>query len=248
VRRYRATGKGKIGLVVNLEPKDAASPSDADRAAAARADVYNNHYHLDPVFFGRYPEGLREVFGHAWPDFSEAEVARIQEPVDFIGVNYYTRRIVKHDPNALLGWSPVRPAGALTMETGWEVHPAGLTRTLLWVKERYGDVPVLITENGAAFADPPHVLGSHDDPLRIRYLRDHLVSVRVALARGVDVRGYFVWSLLDNFEWASGYSLRFGIVHVDYETQQRTPKASGLFYRDVIRSNGATLDTPVAAV
>jgi len=136
----------------------------------------------------------------------------------------------------------VRQQSALYTETEWEVYPQGLTDTLLWVKERYGNLPVYVTENGAAFLDPPTVAGDQlEDPLRVAYLREHLRAIGAALGQGVDLRGYFVWSLLDNFEWALGYSKRFGIVHVDFKTQRRTPKASARFYSQVIASNGAAL-------
>lgn len=248
VRVYRDGWKQQIGLVVNLEPKDPASERPEDVEAAHRADIYNNYWHLDPVVFGRYPEGMQDVFGEAWPWFAPEEVARIREPVDFVGVNYYSRRVVSHDetappPRA----SPVPVPGAITMKTGWEVFPPGLTRALLWVRERYGAVPVYVTENGAAFEDPERApsAGRVDDPLRVRYYRDHLLALREAIAQGVDVRGYFAWSLLDNFEWASGYSLRFGLVHVDYETQRRTLKSSAEYYREVIRTNGGVLGAPL---
>jgi beta-glucosidase len=122
------------------------------------------------------------------------------------------------------------------------VYPEALTRVLVWVKDRYGNRPMYITENGAAFDDPPHVdVGRVDDPLRVWYLREHLRAAHDAIAQGVDLRGYFAWSLLDNFEWAFGYSKRFGIVHVDFDTLARTPKSSARFYADVIRSHGAAL-------
>jgi beta-glucosidase len=248
VRVYRSLGRaGRIGLVVNLEPKDAASGSAEDRAAAARDDAYNNHFHLDPVFFGRYPHVVREMFGDAWPARVDEEARRIREPVDFVGVNYYSRRIVRHDPAAMLGFRAMPPpAGSVTMATGWEVHPAGLPRALAELRARYGDVPILITENGAAFPDPPRVAGAVlDDPLRAAYLREHLLALRAEIARGADVRGYFAWSLLDNLEWSNGFSLRFGLFHVDFETQRRTIKGSGVFYREVVRTRGVALDRPV---
>src|SRR5262249_31585796 len=126
------------------------------------------------------------------------------------------------------------------MTTGWEVRPEMLVETLTWVTERYGRVPIYVTENGAAFPDPDSaVAGRIEDPLRVAYLRLHIASLREAIRRGVDLRGYFVWSLMDNYEWASGFSHRMGLVHVDYATQRRTIKASGEFYREVIRTNGA---------
>jgi beta-glucosidase len=245
VEAYRAEGKHQIGLVVNLEPKYPASQSEEDLAATRRADAYMNRQYLDPVFHGRYPEEMREVFGEAWPDFPEEDLARIRQPIDFLGVNYYTRNVSKNDPAAL----PVR-AGAVRQtrhaytETSWEVFPQGLTDTLVWVKERYGDLPLYITENGAAFYDPPTVEGTEgevQDPLRVDYYRTHLRAAREAMDRGVDLRGYFAWSLFDNLEWSLGFSKRFGIVHVDFETLKRTPKASARFYSEVIRTNGGAL-------
>jgi beta-glucosidase len=243
VQAYRAIGRNRIGLVVNLEPKYAASDSAEDRAALCRADAYMNRQYLDPVFRGSYPEELHEIFGKAWPDFAAADLALIRQPIDFLGVNYYLRGVTRHDPTA----RPVRasnikqPQHPVT-ETGWEVYAPALTRVLLWVKERYGDVPLYITENGAAFYDPPAPIdGRVDDPLRIVYYRDHLRAALDATRLGVDLRGYFAWSLLDNFEWSLGYAKRFGIVHVDYQTLRRTPKSSARFYADVIRTNGAAL-------
>jgi beta-glucosidase len=123
----------------------------------------------------------------------------------------------------------------------WEVYPAGLEETLRWVVDRYGNLPLYVTENGAAFYDPPPRDGTVDDPLRTAYLREHLRALSRALAAGVDMRGYFVWSLLDNLEWSHGFSKRFGIVHVDFATQQRTPKASARFYSEVARSGSPSL-------
>jgi beta-glucosidase len=243
VRAYRAEGRNAIGLVVNLEPKYSASRRPEDLAATARADAYMNRQYLDPVFLGHYPKELREVFGEAWPDFAAAEVEAIREKIDFLGINYYTRSVTKADPSAyLLRARRVHQKHHTYTQTKWEVYPAGLTDILVSVKERYGDIPLYVTENGAAFYDPPTADGGTvEDPLRVDYLRKHLRAAQEALKRGVNLRGYFVWSLLDNFEWSHGYSKRFGIVHVDYETQRRTPKASARFYSDVIRTRGARL-------
>jgi beta-glucosidase len=243
VRAYRAEGKNAIGLVVNLEPKYPASRKPEDVAATARADAYMNRQYLDPVFFGRYPEELPEIYGEAWPDFPPAEVAAIREKIDFLGVNYYTRSVTKADPSAsFLRARRIHQKHHTHTQTKWEVYPEGLTDILVAVKARYGDIPLYVTENGAAFYDPPTADGGAlDDPLRVDYLREHLRAVQEAMTKGVDVRGYFVWSLLDNFEWSHGFSKRFGIVHVDYETQRRTPKASARFYSEVIRTRGATL-------
>jgi beta-glucosidase len=243
VQAYRASGKHSIGIVVNIEPKDPASDSPEDLAAVVRGDAYMNRQYLEPVFLGRYPEELTDVFGEAWPDFSAADLDHIRQPIDFVGVNYYTRKVTRNDPSAL----PVRVNGVrqkqhIYTETDWEVYPQGLADALLGIRNRYGAIPFYITENGAAFYDPP-AAGPEgiEDPLRVSYLRDHLRVVRRLLADGLDVRGYYVWSLLDNFEWSLGYSKRFGIVHVDYETQRRTPKASARFYAEVIRTKGGAL-------
>jgi beta-glucosidase len=248
VLAYRALGRHAIGLVVNIEPKYPASDAPEDVAAARRADAYMNRQYLDPALRGEYPPEMREIYGDAWPAWPADDFRLIRQPIDFLGVNYYTRAVVRADAaDWLCGAARVRQAGALHTETDWEVYPQGLTDTLCRLRERYGDVPLYVTENGAAFADPPHVAGpGHADPLRVEYLRSHLRAVHAAIDRGVDVRGYFVWSLLDNFEWAHGFGKRFGIVHVDYATLARTPKASARFYSQVVATHGEALDAPFA--
>ncbi|HEY6985017.1 MAG TPA: GH1 family beta-glucosidase [Rhodanobacteraceae bacterium] len=242
VKAYRAEGKHEIGIVVNLEPKYPASDSADDRAATARADAYMNRQYLDPVFRGEYPPELREIFGEAWPDCPAEDLALIRQPIDFLGVNYYTRNVTRHHPAAWpLRASAVRQDATYT-ETGWEVFPQGLADTLAWVKDRYGNPPVYITENGSAFYDPPSAnVETLADPLRVDYLREHLRAVHAAIRSGSDVRGYMAWSLLDNLEWSLGFSKRFGIVHVDFATQKRTPKASARLYSEIIASNGRAL-------
>lgn len=243
IQAYRAEGRHQIGLVVNLEPKYPASETVEDLAATMRADAYWNRYYLDPVFLGSYPPELPEIFGGAWPGFPAADLEFIHQRPDFLGVNYYSRQVVRHEPD---DWPPaagrVRQPRQTHTSLDWEVYPPGLTDILEWVANRYGSsLPLYITENGAAFYDPPQADGEILDPLRQRYLRDHLRAARAAMDRGVNLCGYFAWSLLDNFEWAHGYSPRFGLIHVDYATQQRTIKASGRFYAEVIRSHGAAL-------
>src|SRR5262245_53941457 len=242
VAAYRAVGKHAIGLVVNLEPKHAATDSSEDRAAARRSDAYMNRQFLDPVFLGRYPEELPEMWGPAWPDFPGTDFAAIKQPIDFLGVNYYTRGVMRNEPKALPERAArVRQEGPHT-EMGWEVYPEGLHETLISVRERYGAIPLYVTENGAAFADEaPGSGGDVDDPLRVEYLREHLRAARRAVAEGVNLRGYFAWSLLDNFEWSAGYSKRFGIIRVDPDTLERIPKKSARFYSSVIASNGKAL-------
>ena len=245
VQAYRATGRNKIGLVVNIEPKYPASQADADLAATRRAEAYMNRQYLEPALLGTYPEELVEVFGNAWPKWPASDLQLIRQPIDYLGVNYYTRSVVRFDLNAWpLKAMPVKQKQHTHTETGWEVFPQGLTDTLLWIRDNYGNPPVYITENGAAFFDPPQVEGSLlEDPLRVDYLRKHITAVYNAIQRGADIRGYFAWSLLDNFEWAYGFSKRFGLVHMNYETLERTMKASAHFYSKVIASNGAALAT-----
>ena len=247
VQALRAEGANQVGLVVNLEPKYAASGSDADRAATARADAYMNRIFLDPVFRGAYPDELPAMFGAAWPEIRPADLGEIRAPLDFVGVNYYTRAVVADAPDVPVHGNrrvPQPQHGAMT--TGWEVYPEGLADTLRWVAATYPDAPpIYVTENGSAYYDPPTPLADpHPDPLRVANLRDNLNAIRRAISDGVDVRGYFAWSLLDNFEWASGYAQRFGIVHVNYATQARTPKTSALAYRRIIETNGGALDAP----
>ena len=242
-RSTRAAKKGKIGIVVNLEPKYPASESPEDLDAVRRADAYMNRQFLDPVFLGKYPAELREIFGEAWPEWSDEDMQQIKQPIDFLGVNYYTRRVERFHPDHLpLRTKHVPQPQHIETDTNWEVYPEALTKVLLWVNERYGKLPVYITENGAAFYDPPHTIdGVVEDPLRVEYYRQHLRAAYEAMKKGVNLRGYYAWSLLDNYEWSHGYSKRFGIVHVDYETQQRTIKSSGRYYSSVIRSKGEIL-------
>jgi beta-glucosidase len=235
VAAYRASGRHEIGLVVNLEPKYPATDRPKDLAATRRTSAYMNRQFLDPVFRGEYPAVLPEIFGDAWLDIPSADLDTIHQPIDFLGVNYYTRGVTRHSARAypLRAVTVYQPHHTYT-ETGWEVYPDGLADTLRWVAGRYGGIPLYVTENGAAFYDPASAESVVVDSLRVDYLRSHLRAVQHAISDGVDVRGYFAWSLMDNFEWAHGYSKRFGLVHVDYTSQQRTLKASAKFYAQVI--------------
>jgi beta-glucosidase len=242
VAAYRADGRHRIGLAVNLEPQHPASGEAQDLAAAARRDAFINRWFLDPLFHGVYPPQLADIFGAHWPGYTAADLAGLPGTVDFLGVNYYSRGVVRDDPaDRPLRAARVRQEGSPHTAMDWEIYPAGLTEILLWIKGRYGSPPVFITENGAAFDDPPPAHGELPDARRVDYLRRHLLAAHQALDQGVDLRGYFAWSLLDNFEWAYGYTRRFGLVHVDFATQQRTPKASARFYGEVIRSRGGVL-------
>jgi beta-glucosidase len=242
-RSTRAAKKGKIGIAINLEPKYPASQSAEDLEATRRADAYMNRQYLDPVLLGHYPKEMKEIFGDAWPDWPDDDMRLIKQPIDFLGINYYTRNVSRYDRERL----PVQARGvpqpdSTTTLTDWEVFPPAFTKILLWVTERYGQIPIYVTENGAAFYDAPTPIdGKVEDPLRVEYYRQHLRAAHEAMRKGVNLRGYFAWSLLDNYEWALGYSKRFGLVHVDYSTQKRTIKSSGRYYSEVIRSKGAIL-------
>ena len=244
VLAYRAVAKQQVGLVVNLEPKYPASDSAADRAAVARGDAYMNRQYLDPALLGSYPPEMRDIYGNAWPDFPAGDFALTKQPIDFLGINYYTRSVTEHDPDrSPLRARAVRQPNATYTETGWEVYAQGLADTLEWVTKRYGRIPLYVTENGAAFFDPPVAIdGVVDDPNRIHYYREHLRAVHRAMTNGADMRGYFAWSLMDNLEWSLGFAKRFGIIHVDFATQKRTIKASGRYYSKVIATNGGSLD------
>lgn len=243
VQAYRGQNRsGKIGLAVSLEPRYEASDSAEDKAAARRMHAWSNSQFLDPVFLGKYPDELEEIFRDAWISPPEDDMKLISQPIDFIGVNYYTRSVVQHDETRPLFHITRIPQTGPHTDMGWEIYPAALTRILAWIKSRYGDIPLYITENGSAWPDPPTAVdGRIEDPLRIDYLASHLKAAHDAIEQGVNLRGYYAWSLLDNYEWSHGYAKRFGIVHVDYETQKRTIKDSGRFYSKVIATNGASL-------
>jgi len=242
VSAFRAESRHHIGLAVNLVPIHPASDDASDHLAANRLDAYLNRQFLDPVLLAVVPDELAEMFGTAWPSWSADELRKIRQPIDFVGVNYYLRLVVRDDSAA----GPARaritqPADRPYTAMDWEIYPSGLLETLEWVRNRYGNVPQYITENGAAFDDEVPANCVVQDIQRIEYLNEHLRAARQAIAAGVDLRGYFVWSLLDNFEWQFGHSKRFGIVAVDTATQRRVPKASARFYTNVIRTRGAAL-------
>jgi beta-glucosidase len=250
VDAYRSIGlAAPIGITLSLWPTVPASDREEDADAARVADGYHNRWFLDPLFRARYPQDMIEVFGRlATPAATvrDGDLAQISRPIDFLGVNYYTRGRMRRDPSGPLGYSPLNPADLdlpLTM-IGGEIVPEGLHDLLVRLAGEYGKPPIYITENGAPFPDAPGVDGQVHDPERVEFLRRHFVAALAAREEGVDLRGFFVWSLLDNFEWALGYGPRFGIVYVDYATQQRIPKESARFLRDVI-SSGEVPDEPV---
>jgi len=231
----RANAPGAMhGTVLNLYPVHPASPSEADAAAARRFDGFFNRWFLDPLLLGRYPADLWAAYGDDARAVEDGDLEVIARPLDFLGVNYYSRSIVAADPGPQGLTMAPPPPGAERTEMGWEVYPQGLTELLVRLDRDYDLPPVFITENGAAYPDAVGADGRVEDADRVRFLARHFAALADAVARGVDVRGYFAWSLLDNFEWSHGYDKRFGLVHVDYATQARTPKRSALWYADFI--------------
>ena len=240
VRALRAGGATSVGITNNYTPTWPASDRPDDVLAAESFDVLYNRLFTDPMLLGRYPDQLSR-FGDPFPDGHEADLDVITTPTDFLGVNYYnpTRIAAPADGDALpFEFAPIE--GYPTTSFGWPVVPDGLRELLVGLTGRYGDrlPPIHITENGCSYDDTVGRDGAVDDRDRIAYLDAHLRALHAAMSAGVDVRGYFAWSLMDNFEWAEGYSKRFGLVHVDYATQARTPKASFHWYRDAIAQRG----------
>ncbi|MDI7275550.1 MAG: family 1 glycosylhydrolase, partial [Anaerolineae bacterium] len=212
----------------------------ADVEAARRADGQINRLFLDPVFRACYPEDILSLYGADAPRQEPGDLDRVATPIDFLGVNYYTRNVIADDPEARpLRTRALRVQGAEYTEYDFEVYPEGLYRLLLRLERDYRPKAVYITENGAAFADRVEGGRVHDGR-RVAYLREHFAAAWRAAQEGVPLRGYFVWSLLDNLEWHKGYSLRLGLVYVDYATQERILKDSAFFYRDVIAANAVT--------
>jgi len=228
----------QIGITLNLNPVHPASDSEEDRLAATRIDGLLNRLFLDPLFLGRYPEDIQALLGPLFPQPQPDDLERIATPLDFLGVNYYTRAVMRHDPEfPLVQASQVYPEGNEYSQM-WEIYPPGMYELLTRVWADYRPAQIYVTENGIPVPDGLDFDGRVRDERRIRYLRDHLVQVHRAISEGIPVRGYFVWSLLDNFEWAYGYQMRFGLVYVDYATQKRTVKESGWWYAGVIQRNG----------
>lgn len=249
LERMRSMGgdDNQIGITLNLSPVRPSRDREPDREAARRVDGNANRLYLDPIFRGSYPEDMVEHYAQD-SDFSfvqDGDLGLISAPVDFLGVNYYMRHTVRDDDGSGTGMSfpsvrarTVIPHAAGRTAMGWPIEPDGLTEILVRLKDEYTQAPIYITENGVAFHDYADPEGDVNDDERIEFLDTHFRAANEAIEQGVNLKGYFVWSLLDNFEWSEGYSKRFGIVHVDYPTQRRTPKKSYEWYRGVIRRNG----------
>ena len=260
----RSGADNELGITLNFTVADPHDPADElDRDAARRIDALHNRVFLDPVFRGEYPADLLEDTAHLpwqgrpWTDVvQDGDLALVSTPIDALGVNYYKGDSVSGHPHEAVTGADAAHAerhtstpfvgcedvtfptrGLPVTDMGWEVQPEGLTRLLVRLSDEY-DVPSMyITENGAAYADEVAADGRVHDPERIAYVADHLRAVHAAIAEGADVRGYFCWSLMDNFEWAYGYAKRFGLVHVDYASLERTPKDSARWYAEVATRN-----------
>lgn len=231
-----ASPDARAGIVINFEPRHPASSHMLDQEAAMIAHDQGNRWYLDPVVGRGYPEEGARAWGWAGDEVRTGDMELIAAPLDFLGVNYYHREFVRSPHLPPLDESPARDE---TTDMGWEVYPEGLTEVLQFVHSRTGDLDLYVTENGAAFPledDPAR------DPKRVTFLERHLAAALDAIDAGVPLRGYFAWSLLDNFEWHHGYSCRFGIVHVDYETLERTVRDSARFWADTARTNTLVAD------
>ncbi len=228
--------EARVGITLNLSPVYPASDSEADRLAAQRHDGFANRWFLDPVFMGSYPQDLWELLGPLTPKITPGDMETIRQPIDFLGINYYTRTVVRADEANPTGATTVQPEGEYTA-MDWEVFPQGLTDLLVRVEQDYHPGEIYVTENGCAYEDTLTPQGRVHDAQRTAYLRSHFAAAHQAITQGVPLKGYFVWSLLDNFEWAYGYSRRFGIVYVDFDTLRRYPKDSALFCRQVAEAN-----------
>lgn len=221
----------KNGIVLNFTPAYPISDSEADLAAAKKADDNFNHWYIKPLFDGCYPELIDQLPEIERPQIEPGDMEIIAQPLDFLGVNFYTRARYSADENG--GFTEIPPNGLPTTDMGWEIYPQAMTQLLTSLNQAYSLPEIYITENGAATADSL-VDSEVNDADRIDYIQSHLCAVDEAINQGVNIQGYFVWSLMDNFEWAEGYEKRFGIVYVDYQSQQRTIKNSGLAYRDFL--------------
>jgi len=235
----RNSPRARVGITLNLAQVYPASESPADRAAAVRYAGYFNRWFMDPLYGRGYPEDMLALYGPDLAPRAEAnDFKTIAAPTDFLGLNYYSPTFIADDPKS----GPFRArdvglAGAERTEMGWVVYPRGLYDLLVDVSRAYPTGPLYITENGAAYPDPEPVNGRVADPSRLAYYQGHLAEAQRAVQNGVPLKGYFAWSLLDNFEWAFGYSRRFGLTYVDFATQQRTVKDSGRWLSKVVRGN-----------
>jgi beta-glucosidase len=240
VKLYRSMGyQGEIGITLNLTPAVPATEDPRDVVAAHRADGFSNRWFLDPVLKGDYPEDMVDFYSDRFGPLTfnkPGDLEIINTPIDFLGINYYTHNIIVHDENDQIFWGRLIQETENVTDMGWGIHPDSLYKLLTRIKREYTDLPLYITENGAAYPDQL-VNGKVEDFGRIKYLHDHFAAAHHFIEEGGNLQGYYVWSLMDNYEWAFGYSKRFGIIYVDFETLERTPKESYKWYQRVIKTN-----------
>lgn len=230
-----------VGITLNLTSVHPASGAEQDRSAARRFDGIQNRLFLDPVFCGAYPNDLMEDFGIFLPKYPTDDMGIISADLDFLGINYYNRTVIRYAPEVpLLKFQDIQPLGN-EYTLLWEIYPPGLYEILTRVWNDYHPLKIFVTENGCAMPDGVDADGRVRDLRRTRFLRDHLVQCHRAIDSGVPLKGYFAWSLLDNFEWAYGYDMRFGLVFVDYTSQKRIVKDSGYWYAQTASQNGFDL-------
>lgn len=228
--------EAKVGITLNLTTIYPDSDSAADEQAAHSVDGQVNRWFLDPVFRGRYPEDMVRQLDTWMSEIEPDDFSIISRPTDFLGINYYSPFFVAHDPASPMGFRMTEREGEHTA-VGWLVHPESLEALLVRVHDEYSPAEIYITENGAAFDDDPPVDGRVNDRQRTVYLHDHILAGLKSIDEDVPLKGYFVWSLFDNYEWSEGYDKRFGITYVDYSTMERTLKDSARWYSEVTRSN-----------
>jgi beta-glucosidase len=239
VKRFRELEvEGQIGFAPNTTWLDPYSTKQEDIDACHREIGHFVEWFMDPVFKGEYPKFMIDWFKKKGVELhiQEGDLETICQPIDFLGINYYTGHIARYKENSGLFDVEFIEMGYERTDIGWSIYPEGFYKVLSYITNRYGNVPIYITENGACYNDEP-ADGKVEDGRRIKYLKQHLAALSQAIESGVNIKRYFVWSLMDNFEWAEGYSKRFGIVHVDYQTLKRTKKDSYYWYKKTITNN-----------
>lgn len=236
-QRIRSAAPGAdVGIVLNFTPAESATTSAADIALTSVIQGWENEWYADPIFRGEYPAATVEALGWRCHEVLGDDMSIISAPIDVLGVNFYTRRIVSAIGQGM-------SADAPRTEMGWEIDPRSLTDLLLWLNDNYSPPRIIITENGAAMPDTVRLDGRVHDLDRVEYLRDHIIAVREAISAGVPVVGYLAWSLMDNFEWAHGYEQRFGLVEIEADTLRRIPKTSALWFAELAQT-GLLPDVP----
>ena len=243
IEAFRQLNKGgKIGLALNLYPTYPGSDSPDDRKAAYLADGYHNRWFLDPILKGEYPGDMLDTYRerlHA-PVVQPGDMEKMKaNKIDFLGINYYFRKVIKNkNNNEILHYEEMKPLESEYTEMGWEIYPEGMLDLMRRIRTDYGDLHMAITENGAAFKDDKRKNGIIQDDDRVKFLKQHLETANKAIHEGIKLDGFYIWSLLDNFEWGHGYSKRFGLFYTDYESQERIWKRSGLWLKEFIKENG----------